>query len=392
LKLLRLIRCLNPTGGGPIEGIRQITPHLAALGVSTSVASLDPPDAPWLQHQPFEAIGLGPVAGGYGYHRGLPSRIQTLARQHDAVIIHGIWQYHAFATWRAMRGSNIPYFVFTHGMLDPWFKRTYPLKHFKKWAYWPWADYRVLRDATGVLFTTEQERLLARQSFWLYRANEHVVGYGTSAPPDDADLQREIFLQRFPHLRGKRLLLFLSRIHPKKGVDLLIEAFAAVASSDPLLQLVIAGPDQLGWQAALARRAAELGIAERITWAGMLSGNLKWGAFRCAELFCLPSHQENFGIVVAEALACGLPVAIAEPVNISAEVAAARAGLVHADSTSGTTAALRQWLAMPTDEQAQMGRRGAQLFADSFDFASVACALIPVLESAIGDKPVANNS
>jgi glycosyltransferase involved in cell wall biosynthesis len=392
LKLLRLIRCLNPTGGGPIEGIRQITPHLAALGVSTSVASLDPPDAPWLQHQPFEAIGLGPVAGGYGYHRGLPSRIQTLARQHDAVIIHGIWQYHAFATWRAMRGSNIPYFVFTHGMLDPWFKRTYPLKHVKKWAYWPWADYRVLRDATGVLFTTEQERLLARQSFWLYRANEHVVGYGTSAPPDDADLQREVFLQRFPHLRGKRLLLFLSRIHPKKGVDLLIEAFAAVASSDPLLQLVIAGPDQLGWQAALARRAAELGIAERITWAGMLSGNLKWGAFRCAELFCLPSHQENFGIVVAEALACGLPVAIAEPVNISAEVAAARAGLVHADSTSGTTAALRQWLAMPTDEQAQMGRRGAQLFADSFDFASVACALMPVLESAIGDKPVANNS
>jgi glycosyltransferase involved in cell wall biosynthesis len=197
-----------------------------------------------------------------------------------------------------------------------------------------------------------------------------------------------VFLQRFPHLRGKRLLLFLSRIHPKKGVDLLIEAFAAVASSDPRLQLVIAGPDQLGWQAALQRQAAELGIAERITWAGMLSGDLKWGAFRCAELFCLPSHQENFGIVVSEALACGLPVAIAGPVNISAEVAAARAGLVHADTTSGTTAALRQWLALPAAEQAQMGRRGAQLFADSFDFASVAGALMPVLESAIGNKPM----
>jgi glycosyltransferase involved in cell wall biosynthesis len=284
-------------------------------------------------------------------------------------------------------------------MLDPWFKRTYPLKHFKKWAYWPWADYRVLRDATGVLFTTEQERLLARRSFWLYRANESVVGYGTSAPPADADPQRTVFLQRFPHLRGKRLLLFLSRIHPKKGVDLLIEAFAAVASSDPRLQLVIAGPDQLGWQAALQQQAAELGIAERITWPGMLSGELKWGAFRCAELFCLPSHQENFGIVVAEALACGLPVAIAEPVNISAEVAAAGAGLVHGDTTAGTTAALHQWLALPAAEQAQMGRRGAQLFADSFDFASVAGALMPVLESAIAnnhrqsaiaDKPVAS--
>jgi glycosyltransferase involved in cell wall biosynthesis len=244
-----------------------------------------------------------------------------LARSHDLVIIEGIWQYHAFATWRALRVTGIPYFVYPHGMLDPWFKRTYPLKHLKKWAYWPWADYRVLRDAQAVLFTTEQERLLARQSFWLYQANEVVVGYGTSAPPGDAEQQRELFLSRFPQLRGQRILLFLSRIHPKKGVDLLLEAFAAVASSDPRLQLVIAGPDQVGWQAQLQQRAAALGIADRITWPGMLSGDLKWGAFRAAELFCLPSHQENFGIVVAEALACGLPVTIAEPVNIASEAA-----------------------------------------------------------------------
>ena len=388
MKLLRVIRSLNPSGGGPMEGVRQITPHLAALGVATTVASLDPPEAPWLQDQPFQAIGLGPVHTGYGYRRGLPARIRALAQQHDVVIIQGIWQYHAYATWRALRGSAIPYFVYTHGMLDPWFKRTYPLKHLKKWAYWPWADYRVLRDATAVLFTTEQERLLARQSFWLYQANELVVGYGTSAPPADGDSQRQAFLARFPHLRGQRILLFLSRIHPKKGVDLLIEAFAAVASSDPRLQLVIAGPDQVGWQAGLQQRAAELGIAERITWPGMLSGELKWGAFRCAELFCLPSHQENFGIVVAEALACGLPVAIAEPVNISAEVAAAGGGLVHADTVAGTTEALRRWLALKAGEKQQMGIRGEQLFRQRFDFASVARNLLLVLEAAIQQQSV----
>ena len=379
MKLLRLSRSLNPAGGGIAEGVRQFTPHLAALGVATTVASLDPPEAPWLQDQPCQAIGLGPVATGYGYRRSLPARIRSLALQHDVVIIEGIWQYHAYATWLALRGSSIPYFVYTHGMLDPWFKRTYPLKHLKKWAYWPWADYRVLRDATAVLFTTEQERLLARQSFWLYEANELVVGYGTSAPPPDAERQRQAFLQRFPQLRGQRLLLFLSRIHPKKGVDLLIEAFAAVADADPRLQLVIAGPDQVGWQASLQQRAAELGIAERLTWPGMLSGELKWGAFRCAELFCLPSHQENFGIVVAEAMACGLPVAIAEPVNISAEVAAAGAGLVHADTVAGTTEALRQWLGLPAMEKEQMGLRAEQLFRERFDFASVARNLLPVL-------------
>ena len=160
-----------------------------------------------------------------------------------------------------------------------------------------------------------------------------------------------------------------------------------MAHADPRLQLVIAGPDQVGWQAALQQRAAALGIAERITWPGMLSGELKWGAFRCAELFCLPSHQENFGVVVAEALTCGLPVAIAEPVNISAEVSAAGAGLVHADTVAGTTATLRQWLALPADQQGQMRQRGVQLFREQFDFASVARNLLPVLEAAIRQQP-----
>ena len=386
MKLLRLIRSLNPEGGGPAEGVRQITPHLAALGDSTTVASLDPPDAPWLRDQPFQAIGLGPVAGSYGYCRHLPARIRALAQQHDVLIIQGLWQYHALATWRALRGTGIPYFVYPHGMLDPWFKRTYPLKHLKKWAYWPWADYRVLRDAEAVLFTTEQERVLARKTFWLYQAKEAVVGYGTSAPPEDAERQRAAFLRSFPNLHGQRMVLFLSRIHPKKGVDLLIEAFAAVAFSDPTLQLVIAGPDQVDLRAGLHQRAEALGIADRITWTGMLSGELKWGAYRCAELFCLPSHQENFGIVVAEALGCGLPVAIAEPVNIAIDVAAAGAGIIHADTAAGTAEALRRWLAMSSTARAKMGERGLQLFAERFNFASVARNLIPVLEDPIRSR------
>jgi glycosyltransferase involved in cell wall biosynthesis len=379
LKILRVIRSVDPAGGGPIEGIRQITPHLEALGASTTVASLDPAAAPWLERLPATAIGLGPVSGGYGYRRGLPQRLRALALEHDVVIIHGLWQYHALATWRALRCSDIPYFVYPHGMLDPWFKHSYPLKHLKKWAYWRWADYRVLRDARAVLFTSEQERRLARQSFWLYQVQELVVGYGTSAPPGDAERQRQLFMERFPQLAGKRLLLFLSRIHPKKGLDLLIEAFAAMAASDAKLHLVIAGPDQLGWQVALQQRAAALGIADRLSWPGMLSGDLKWGAFRSAELFCLPSHQENFGIVVAEALACGLPVAIAQPVNIASEVSAAGAGLVHEDTVAGTKIALMQWLALEPADRALMGQRAAALFRERFDYGSVAGSLLPML-------------
>jgi glycosyltransferase involved in cell wall biosynthesis len=369
-----------------MEGVRQITPHLLALGVNTTVASLDAPDEPWLNNQGFKALGLGPVHGGYGYRRGLPARIRELALQHDAAIIHGLWQYHALASWRGLRDSGVPYYVYPHGMLDPWFKREYPRKHLKKWTYWPWADYRVLRDAKAVLFTTEQERQLAQQSFWLYKANEVVVGYGTSAPPGNANLQRHQFYDRFPSLREKRILLFLSRIHPKKGIDLLIEAFSVISGTNPRLQLVVAGPDQLGWQASLEKRADELGIANRVTWVGMLTGDLKWGAFHAAELFCLPSHQENFGIVVAEALACGVPVAVAEPVNIASEIAAAKAGLVHSDSVAGTQAALGRWLELSEIERKQMGERARRLFQQKFDFASVARNLMPVLNgSSSGD-------
>jgi glycosyltransferase involved in cell wall biosynthesis len=117
----------------------------------------------------------------------------------------------------------------------------------------------------------------------------------------------------------------------------------------------------------------------------MLSGDLKWGAFRCAELFCLPSHQENFGVVVAEALACGVPLAIAEPVNISAEVAAGNAGLVHSDTLDGTTAALRKWLTLSAEQKTLMGKRGETLFRERFDFASVAKNLLPVLNAAVNN-------
>ena len=139
---------------------------------------------------------------------------QNRAR-YDAVIVNGLWQYHSFGAWRALRGTATPYYVFPHGMLDPWFKRAFPLKHLKKSLYWPWADYRVLRDASAVLFTCEAEKLLAPSSFALYRAHPVVTGLGTTPPPPDVDTTA--FFGRYPDLRGKRLLLFMGRLHPKRG-------------------------------------------------------------------------------------------------------------------------------------------------------------------------------
>jgi glycosyltransferase involved in cell wall biosynthesis len=376
-----VISSADPNGGGPLEGVRQRGVRLQQLGHRVEVVTLDDPTEAFLDEFPLTVHALGPSRGSYRYTAALVPWLKANGRRFDAVVVNGLWQYHSFGTWRALTDLRLPYFVFTHGMLDPWFKHAYPRKHLKKWFYWPWAEYRVLRDARAVLFTSEEERLKASRSFWLYRARERVVAYGTSTPPDDSLELRECFLAAHPELRGRRIILFLSRIHEKKGCDLLIRAFARTAAREPALKLVIAGPDQTGWVERLSGLARELHIADRITWPGMLRGEMKWGAFYGAEAFILPSHQENFGIAVAEALACGLPVLISDKVNIWREVEAAGAGLIAPDTLEGTAQLLTGWLSLTAAQRQEMSIRSRELFHRQFTVDAMARDLLDVVGS-----------
>jgi glycosyltransferase involved in cell wall biosynthesis len=380
MKILRVISSVNPHGGGPIEGIKQVQKPLTEMGVEIEIACCDAPDAEWLSNPNLPTVhALGPAKNSYGYASNLLPWLKDNAPRFDVVIVHGIWQYHSFATRRALAGTSTPYYVFSHGMLDPWFKHTYPLKHLKKWLYWPWAEYRVLRDARQVIFTCEDEKILARESFWLYKVNEAVTAYGVSNPPANGEELAAKFLAQYPQLQGKRLALYLSRIHVKKGCDLLIEAFAKVAKQDDSLHLVMAGPDQIGWIPKLQAQAEKLGISHRITWPGMLQGEMKWGAFYAAEVFVLPSHQENFGIVVAEALACGKPVLISNKVNIWREIEADGAGLVEDDTQAGAEALLNRWQSMSSDAFAAMKSQTIPCFQTRFHVQRAAERLLEII-------------
>lgn len=377
MKILHVISSVNPKGGGPIEGVTQLSAVYQILGISVDIVCLDAPDAECVLARKCTVHALGPTPALYGYNAKLVPWLKAHAHEYDAVIVNGLWQYIGFAVWRALAGTATPYYVFCHGMLDPWFKHTYPLKHLKKWLYWPWAEYRVLRDARRVIFTCEDEKILARESFWLYKANEAVTAYGVNNPPANGDELATKFLAQYPQLQGKRLALYLSRIHVKKGCDLLIEAFAKVAKQDDSLHLVMAGPDQTGWVPKLQAQAEKLGIAHRITWPGMLQGEMKWGAFYAAEVFVLPSHQENFGIVVAEALACGKPVLISNKVNIWREIEAEGAGLVEDDTQAGADALLHRWLSMSSEAFSTMKSKTIPCFQNRFH---VQCAAERLLE------------
>jgi glycosyltransferase involved in cell wall biosynthesis len=174
-------------------------------------------------------------------------------------------------------------------------------------------------------------------------------------------------------------VLFLARLHPKKGCDLLIEAFARHARADPQVHLVMAGPDSSGLLTRLQTQATALGIANRVTWTGMLQGPLKWGALRAADVFALPSHQENFGIAVVEALAVGLPVLISERVNIWREVVAGEAGFAAPDSVEGMATMLARWHALAPDARRDMRANASACYQRHFRMESAARRLIETI-------------
>lgn len=395
MKVLHVIASVDRRAGGPIEGVFQLAAARAAQGHETHVACLDRPGDPWVASCPVRAFPLGIRDVSYpklrrlvpwlryGYTPHLLPWLRHHAPEYDMVVVDGLWNYSAFAARRALSGGRVPYVVFTHGMLDPWFRKTYPVKHMIKQLLWWFSEGPLLANAQATLFTAEDERVLARGAFWPYRCNERVVSHGIADLTDDPQPQVEAFRAAVPTLGHRKFLLFLSRIHRKKGCDLLIEAFAKLAPSQPDCDLVVAGPDQEGWQKTLEARTHALGIAARVHWPGMLTGDAKWGAFRACEAFILPSHQENFGIVVAEAMAAGRPVLITNKINIWREVQAEGAGLVAEDDEGGICDLLDRYFVLPPGKKKLLGAGARQCFLRNFEIGQASARIDEALREAI---------
>jgi glycosyltransferase involved in cell wall biosynthesis len=369
MNLLHVISLTDPESGGPLEALLRISEVLIRDGHRVTVVSLEDEQEIANRKLPFPIVGLGRGKGGrYRYNPRLSRWLKENAGRFDAVVLHGLWNYSSVGSWRGLRNGSTPYFIFAHGMMDPWFRRNSPLKHLAKQAFWTLAEGRVLRDAQAALFTCEEERLLARGVFKGHPYKERVVLFGTADPHGDADAQKAAAASAMPKLIGRPYLLYLSRIHQKKGCDLLLQAFAELAPQLPSdLQLVVAGPDWVGWVPELQALAAKLGISARVHWPGMLRDDVKWGAMRSAEAMILPSHQENFGFVVVEAMACGTPVLVSDKVNIWREVQASGSGLIEPDTLEGTRSLIQRFFTLPHAERDQMSRNARAGFLKYFD-------------------------
>jgi glycosyltransferase involved in cell wall biosynthesis len=384
LRILQIIGSLHPRHGGTVECLRQIGGALARGGHAVEVvACSDLADAGWLTDFPLRAHALGPGFGSYGYTPRLKPWLAANGARFDAWIVHGLWQYPGFGASRLAHRMGIPYLIYAHGMLDPWNRRATPLKYAKKLLYWLAAERWTLEHAAALVFTSDEERSLATRYFPSGRWREAIVGNGISEPPAPGSGAA----QRFRAAQGiplaKRILLYLGRIHPKKGIDLLMHAFSSLPAARESCVLVIAGPGDASYVESLKASSAELGIEDAIRWAGPLYGGDKWQAFSAADLFVLPSHQENFGIALVESLASGTPVCTTTGVNIHDQLERCNAGIICRDDEHGVAAALARWLALGEDEKTMLRSNARRCYEAHFRVDLASAKLIDAIGHAI---------
>ncbi|RYY63083.1 MAG: glycosyltransferase [Chitinophagaceae bacterium] len=375
---------MNPVNGGPSQGIRNSVGELKRSGVETEIVCFDDPAEKFVTGSEVKIHALGQAKGPWQSNSEFIPWLKKHAQEFDTVIVHGLWLYHSYAAWKVLSSmKNRPrIYLMPHGMLDPYFQKASGrrLKAIRNWIYYKLLERKLVNGCDAILFTSAEELLLARQSFTPYSPKKELnTGYGIVTPPASPALPGSGLAKRFPMMENGSYLLFLSRIHEKKGLLNLVSAYNQLRTEGAALPLlVIAGP---GLDTTFGKSIVDLaGTSGQIVFTGMLQGDEKWQAIRGAGAFILPSHQENFGISVAEALACGRPVLISDQVNIWKEISRAGAGIVKKDDLDGSRQLLVEWMAMGEEARVLMGNNAANCFETNYTIASAARKLAAVLK------------
>lgn len=391
MNILHVIASMDPAQGGLAQAVRNTLPALAAQGAANEVLCFDGPTASFVGRDAFPVHAIGPAKGPYAYCAGLRRWLLEQLERFDVVVAHGLWLHNNAGTYGALRaharkhpGRPAPrFYVMPHGMLDPYFQRApgRRLKAMRNVVAWKVFEGRAVNGADGVLFTCAQELLLAREPFSPYRPRRELdVGLGVEAPPAQHPAMAPAFAAACPGTAGRGYLLFLGRLHEKKGTDLLLRAYLLLRGTrSDMPALVIAGPgldtDHGRALKALVREGDD------VHFPGMLQGDAKWGALYGCDAFVLPSHQENFGIAVVEAMACGRPVLISNQVNIWRECKPG--GLVDDDDDEGTQGLLNRWLALTPSQRTDLGLAARGAYAQHFSVERAAARLLAALSNTL---------
>jgi glycosyltransferase involved in cell wall biosynthesis len=358
LRILHVVPYMHPRAGGPPVVVEKLVRLASGLGHESEIISTprycngDEAELLARLNEIAPTTFLASSAGSYWEAR---REISDRVKSSDIVHVHTLWNPINILVRRACSHHGRPYVLMPHGMLDPYSLNQKPLR---KKIYLAVFERKNVMACSRLVYTTAEEESLAQaRNPWLPRGI--VVPLGGDGPSIDFERAADAFLGRFPVARGRRQVLFLGRLDFKKGLDRLVAAFPAVLEAYPDALLTIVGDGTPDFVGALSQQISEWNLQDHVLMTGGLAGTVKWGAYACAELFVLPSRQENYAITVAEAMHMAVPVVIGSKVNSWPHVQAAGAGIVvdEEDMKVGLTSSLISLL-RDRDMAKKMGVRG----------------------------------
>jgi len=392
-----MMASLAPRHGGPTEAALGMVRALRRIGVDTRLLSSDDdlggrlavPLNQWVEHEGVPVFFLPRVTSrqhtliGFTFTPGFSAWCREQLRGFDFAHIHTVFSHPANVGMAAARRQGVPYAVRPLGQLCDWSLRQ------RAWIKRLQLALVTRRNINGAAFLHATSAMEAEETMRNgFRCPVLTQPHGLDLPPVCPDaratLRREL---RVP--ADRTLAIFLSRLHPKKGLEILFEAMACQAHKD--FDLIVAGTGEASYVASLHALVERLGLAARIHWRGFVTGDPKWCLLQGGDLFVLPSHSENFGIVVVEALACGLPVIVSTEVALAAAIRRHRLGLVAALAPQAVADALDHLLSNPA-ERADIARRARSVVAENFTWDAAARALAGRYQEVVARRAAARQA
>jgi glycosyltransferase involved in cell wall biosynthesis len=387
MRIVHVIATLDPAAGGPPGVVSRLATAQASAGADVAIFSHADParreaTATSLRGIPgMEAVRLAsaPPAGRFSLPPAASAMLRDEISRADVVHLHGVWEPTLLFAGGAARSAGKPYVVAPHGMLYPWSLAQKAMKKRVALAL----GYRRMLQRAAALHVLNLDESAAMDPLKL--RPPHIVLPNGVFPDEIEPLpDRGTFHAAHPELGGDPFILFLSRLHPGKGLLLLADAFARFAAGHPRVRLVIAGPDA-GARAAFEAQIAAAGFASRVHVIGPIYGPAKFAALVDAACFCLPSEHETFSMAVTEALACGTPAVISDACHFP-EVAESNAGRVVPRTVDALAAALADVFDDPAEAE-RMGQAGRQLVRERFTWPAIAAASLTTYGNLLRGQP-----
>jgi glycosyltransferase involved in cell wall biosynthesis len=383
MKILHLLPAIASIYGGMSVAVPNLASALGIRGVhvdivTTNANGADKMDFPlnqWIEEDGYR-IKYFPYCYIFNYmtSHALSKWLAIRVKDYDIVHIHSLFSNIQIAAYQACQRDRIPYIIHPHGMLDSW---ALSYKSWKKLPYYFFIERPAIIKARNIIALAVSEELSLKKLD--VKTPISVIPNGVWASNYLKISTSKEFYEKFPLLKDKKIILFLGRIDPKKGLDLLVLSFSEIHKNFPKAHLVIAGPDSIGFKSKIENSFRNVGCFESVTFTGMVTGTLKESTLAASTIYILPSYSEGFSISVLEGMASGLPCIITTGCNFPEASISSSALIVNPDHLEIYDAL--SYLLKNPNEAIEMGKRAQEFIVKNYSWESIAAQMEIVYRS-----------